>query len=203
MSVSSRPYAHFQGSKGSRNRSKNSSKIMKNRWKTMSGNAMFFVIVFGTFFSQISWIWAPFWSLDGHFGVFKIASFQGTRPRWSPRGPRWSPRGLLDRFGDHFESILEGFGEIWEDFRKALGIHLEERWQETLRKWSTWILFEILIFGLNGWLCALTATKCKQNLGWSLKNAHKLKDFASISGRIKVRWKKNSHVISRVITNFD
>jgi len=100
----------------------------------MSGNAMFFVIVFGGFFSQISWIWAPFWNLDGHFGVFKIASFQGTRPRWSPRGPRWSPRGLLDRFWHHLAPFWEGFGRFGGVFWKALGIHLGERWQETLRK---------------------------------------------------------------------
>ena len=127
MSVSSTRYAHFQGSKGSRNRSKYSSKIIKNRWKKMSGNAMFFVIVFGTFFSQISWIWAPFWSLDGHFGAFKIASFQGTRPRWSPRS-------LLDQFWDHLDQFWKGFRRFGGHFWKALGRHLGERWQETLRK---------------------------------------------------------------------
>ena len=46
----------------------------------------------------------PFW----YFGAFKIKSFGGT-------GPRWSPRDLLDGLWDDFGRVLGGFGRVLGD----------------------------------------------------------------------------------------
>ena len=110
ISVLPTPYAHFRKSKGSRNHSKNGSKIAKNLQKSMPGNAMFLVFVFLRFFLDFVSILAPFWSSEGHSGAFKIKFV-------SIMAPRWSLRGLRGPSGVDFGSILAGVGEesskIW------------------------------------------------------------------------------------------
>ena len=138
----------------------------------------------------------PLWSLQNR-------AFSGNASKMVPKRPKMVSKRP---FGSIWGPFWVDFGRVWGDlgrFPEGFG----DTFGGTLARNTTKMIdmnpFRNFDFGLNGWLCALTATKCKQNLGWSLKNAHKLKDFASISGRIKVRWKKNSHVISRVITKFD